>query len=234
METEKQKIVIVGMGETAELAFDYFTNDSPYEVKAFAAEKKYLDANPGMDEKENLPVVALEDMERLFPPGEYLAFVAMSYVKLNHDRARFYELVKNKGYICASYVSTQAFIGANVTIGENCFIFENNVLQRNVIIGNDVILWSGNHIGHRTVIEDHVFLSSHVAVSGFCRIGAYCFLGINSALGDNVTIGENCFIGGGVALMRDTKKNEIYRAVAQKPERLSTKAVFGLDVGGAS
>lgn len=34
-----KEIVIVGVGETAEMAFEYFTNDSPYKVVAFAAEK---------------------------------------------------------------------------------------------------------------------------------------------------------------------------------------------------
>ena len=35
------KLVIVGDGETAEMAFEYFTHDSPYEVTAFSVEKKY-------------------------------------------------------------------------------------------------------------------------------------------------------------------------------------------------
>ena len=35
------KIVIVGDGETAEMAYEYFTYDSPYDVVAFAVEAEY-------------------------------------------------------------------------------------------------------------------------------------------------------------------------------------------------
>ncbi len=223
----KEPIVIVGIGETAELAADYFEMDSSFEVKAFAAEKVFLDKHPEVREVDGKPALSLDALQNEFPPAEYKAFIAMAYGRLNHDRARMYREIKSRGYGLVSYVSSRAFVGTNVEIGENCFIMENNVLQRNVKIGNNVVLWSGNHIGHRTMIEDHVFLSSHVAVSGFCRIGAYSFLGINSALGDNVTVGENCFIGGGVALMKDTLENEIYRAVTPKSERLSASMVFG-------
>ncbi len=223
---EKSDIVIIGIGETAELAADYFTFDSPYTVKAYAAERAFLAKHPDLQKIDGCPVLAVEDLPSRFPAYAYRAFVAMAYGRLNHDRARLYRTVKGMGYELVSYISSRAFVGREVRIGDNCFILEHNVLQRHVTIGDDVVLWSGNHIGHRSVIEDHVFLSSHVAVSGYCHIGPYCFLGINSALGDGVTVAENCFIGGGVALMKDTKANEIYRANILKPERLKASMVW--------
>ncbi len=227
MAKTKEPIVIVGIGETAEMAADYFAMDSPFEVRAFTAEKAFLDKHPEIRSIDGKSILSLDALHKKFPPTNYRAFVAMAYGRLNHDRARMYQEIKRRGYELVSYVSSRAFVGTNVQIGENCFIMENNVLQRNVKIGNDVVLWSGNHIGHRTVIEDHVFLSSHVAVSGFCRIGAYSFLGINSCIGDHVMIAKNCFIGGGVTIMHDTKENEIYRVEGWKPERLSADMVFG-------
>lgn len=223
-----EKIVLVGIGEIAELATDYFHRDSEYEVCAYAAEKSYIDKKLKKREIQGCPVVDVEDLSELYPANNYKVFVAMAFGRLNHDRRKMYLMLKEKGYKFVSYVSPHAYIAGNVTWGENCFILENNVLQRNVVIGNNVFLWSGNHIGHRTKIHDHVFLSSHVAVSGFCEIGENCFLGINSALGDNVSIAKNCFIGGGVSLMHDTKPNELYRVPPVKAEKLSTKVVFGL------
>ncbi len=229
MKQEKEHdIVIVGIGETAELAADYFAFDSPYTVSAFAAEGAFLEKRPDLKEIDGRPVLSLEDLPERYPSARYKAFVAMAYGRLNHDRARLYETMKAMGYSLVSYISSRAFIGSNVRVGDNCFILEHNVLQRNVTIGDDVVLWSGNHIGHRSVIENHVFLSSHVAVSGYCHIGPYCFLGINSALGDNVTVAENCFIGGGVALMKDTAPGQIYRVPPLKAEKLSSKIVFGI------
>ena len=225
--TKKEQIVIVGIGEISDVATDYFQNDSPYEVCAYADEGEYITKKRLKDKLKNLPLIATEDLIKSYPPEQYQIFVAMGYRRLNHVRANMYNKLKTVGYKFVSYISSNAFIGRNVTIGENCFVLENNVLQHNVCIGNNVTLWSGNHIGHRTTIADNVFLSSHVAVSGFCNIGKYCFLGINSCLGDNVTVAENCFIGGGVTLMHDTKPGELYRVVNAKAERLKTDIVFG-------
>lgn len=222
-----KKLIIVGAGETAELALDYFRNDSAYDVVAFVAERMYLQKHPQLQTIDSVPIVALDSILENYPPNEYQAFVAMSYVRLNHDRAKFYSQLKNMGYSFASYVSSRAYVGSNVSIGENCFILEDNVLQSNVTIGDNVVLWSGNHIGHRSVIKNHVFLSSHVAVSGFCVVEEYCFLGINSCIGDNVTVAAENFIGGGVTLIQDTKPGEIYRVPVAKAERLMTNIVFG-------
>ena len=222
------EIIIVGVGETAEMAFEYFTKDSPFEVVAFAAEENYIkNRSQNAPKMFDLPIVALESLVHKYPPNRYRAFVAMAYGKLNHDRAKFYNFMKQSGYLLVSYLSSHAFIGENVKVGENCFILENNVIQRKVEIGDDVVLWSGNHIGHRSIIKNHVFLSSHVAISGYCKIGEYCFLGINSSVADNVKVAENCFIGGGVYLSHDTKPNEFYRSKPTVSERLSTKIIFG-------
>ena len=61
----KNKVVIFGVLDTAELAHYYLTNDSPYEVVAFTVNKKYLLENTftprGTDKV--YPVVAFEELE---------------------------------------------------------------------------------------------------------------------------------------------------------------------------
>src|SRR6267143_6245179 len=106
------KIVIVGDGETAELAYEYFTHDSPHEVVAFCVEREYL----GKDRLFDLPVVAFEDVEAQYPPTSHKAFVAISYTQLNRVRARLYLRTKDKGYECVSYISSRAFVWHNVEI----------------------------------------------------------------------------------------------------------------------
>ena len=39
---KNKKLVIIGAGETANLAYEYFTYDSEYEVVAFSVNKEYL------------------------------------------------------------------------------------------------------------------------------------------------------------------------------------------------
>lgn len=186
-----KKLVIVGVGEFGGIAYDYFTMDSEYEVAAFAVERDYRTA----DEAFGLSVVDFENMEEKYSPSEYEVFVAVTYVKLNRARRKLYESCKKKGYRCASYVSSHAFVWHNASIGENTFIFEDNTIQYHVSIGNNVVLWSGNHIGHRTVIEDDCWLTSHDVISGFCKIGRGSFIGVNATLGDNVVLGQDTVFG---------------------------------------
>ncbi len=212
--SDEAKIVIVGDGETAEIAYEYFTHDSMHEVVGFAVETAYKKR----DELFGLPVVAFEEIERHFSPQEHLAFAAISYTQLNRVRARIFRAIKAKGYTCASYVSSRAFVWHNAEIGENCFIFENNVIQYKVKIGNNVVLWSGNHIGHQTVIEDNVFISSHVVVSGYCTVGANTFMGVNSSVANDVKVAPDNIIAMGAVIHKHTEPRKIYKGNPAKPD----------------
>src|SRR5689334_6065943 len=174
-----KKLVLLGDSAFAEVAFEYFTHDSEYEVVAFAVEREYL----RRDELFGLPVVAFEDLPERFDPGAHDFYAALVYTQGNALRRRLYETAKEKGYRPASYVSSRAFVWSNAKLGEHCFIFENNVVQPFVTLGNNVVLWSGNHIGHHSTIGDHCFFSSHVVISGFCNVGPSCFFGVNSTVG---------------------------------------------------
>jgi len=198
MTGKNKKLVIVGAGEFAEIAYEYFSFDSEYEVVAFAVESEYLKE----DTLFGLPIVSFETMESVYGTKEYEVYVAITYVKLNRARTRLYHEVKKKGYRCASYISSRAFVWHNVEVGENTFIFEDNTIQYHVSIGNNVVLWSGNHIGHRSVIEDNCWLTSHDVVSGFCRIGESSFVGVNATLGDNVTLPKDTVFGAGALTVK--------------------------------
>jgi sugar O-acyltransferase (sialic acid O-acetyltransferase NeuD family) len=200
------KLVIVGAGESAEIAYEYFTHDSPHNVVGFAVEQQFRTA----EQLEGLPVVDLEQMGEAFPPNEHLAFVAVSSTHLNRLRRRLFDTVKEAGFACASYVSSHAFVWRNVSIGENVFVFEDNVVQHHVRIGDNVVLWSGNHLGHRTVIGDDCFIASHVVISGFCVIGRRSFVGVNACFADGVTVGEDSVVGAGAVVIGDLPPRGVY------------------------
>ena len=221
---KNKKLIIIGTGETAEIACEYFTYDSPYEVVGFSVSKQYI-KDP---EFYGLPVHEFETLEENFPPSEYEVYVAISYVKLNRVRANMYNQAKAKGYTCATYVSSKAFVWRNVTLGENVFIFENNVLQHHVKVGNNVILWSGNHVGHRTVIKDHAYLSSHVVISGFCEIGEYSFLGVNSTFNDNIKLGKDNIVGSGALIVKNTEDASLMIGSPAKPGAKTSYEAFNV------
>lgn len=197
--SKNKELVIIGAGEFGEIAYEYFSNDSEYEVVAFAVESQYRN----MNKKFGIPVIDFEQLSSLYPPSQYYVFIAITYVKLNRARRRLYRECKEIGYICASYVSSHSFFWKNAEIGKNSFVFEDNTIQYHVKIGNNVILWSGNHIGHRTEIGDDCWVTSHVVVSGYCKIGSGCFIGGNATLGDNITIAEDVVLGAGALTVKD-------------------------------
>ncbi len=202
----KEKLVIIGDGETAELACDYFTYDSNFEVVGFAAEAAYR-KNRVLS---GLPVVDFEGVEQVFSPNTHRAFVAVSYTNLNRLRRRLFKLTKQKGYKLTSYISSKSYVSPDVALGENCFILENTVVQRGAKIGDDVTLWSGSSVGHRSQVGSHCFLAMHVAVSGFCWVGAGSFLGVNSCTVGAIRVGEDCVVGAGAVLLGEAESGHVY------------------------
>src|SRR3989304_6071732 len=178
-------VVIFGTGDIAELAHFYLANDSGFRVEAFTVDGEYLSSR----EFCSLPAVPFEEVERVYPPGQFDMFVALSYAKLNAVRAAKCREAKDKGYRLISYISSKATVWPGFSAGENCFILEDNTIQPFAMIGNNVTLWSGNHIGHHSEIHNHCFIASHVIVSGGVEIGESGFIGVNVTLGDPVKIG---------------------------------------------
>lgn len=219
------KLVIVGDSLFAEIALEYFSHDSPYEVVAFAVERSHRKR----DELLGLPVVDFESLPQLYSTAEHAVYVALVYTQLNRLRARLAAASKELGYRLASYVSSNAFVWRNVEFGEHCFIFEENVVQPFVKVGNNVVLWSGNHIGHHSRIRDNCFISSHVVVSGSVDVGENSFLGVNSTLVNDITIGRDTWLGPDVTVTRDTAPGSFYRAARSELRDRSSYEVFDIE-----
>lgn len=219
---KKKRLIIIGAGEFAEIAYEYFTHDSEYEVLAFSVEQSYISHERLFD----LPVVPFENLEQLYSPDDVEVFVAVTFTKMNRIRTKLYHAAKAKGYQCARYISSQAFVWHNVKLGENCFIFENNVIQYHAEIGNNVVLWSGNHVGHRTKIGHNCFVSSQVVISGYTEIGENCFLGVNSTFADSIKVAKDCFIGAGALITKNTTEAQVFPGKPTEPSTVNALRFF--------
>ena len=208
----EKKLVILGASGIAEIACEYFTHDSDFDVVGFAVERQYQEA----ETLAGLPVVALEEVGDHFEPAEHWAYAAVTYTQQNRLRARLAAEAKALGYRLASYISSRAFVWRNVKIGEHCFIFENNVVQPFVELGDNVLLWSGNHIGHHSRVGNHCFISSHVVISGHVTVGDHSFIGVNATVGNHLEIGADCWIGPHVVITADVPQKTMI-----KPPRMS-------------
>jgi sugar O-acyltransferase (sialic acid O-acetyltransferase NeuD family) len=206
-------LVLVGAGEFALIAREYFTHDAGRDIVAFSVERGWLKDT----QLDGTPVVPYEALDTLYPPDEVDVFVAIPASGLNRLRTRFYRDLKARGYQFARYISSRAFVWHNAAVGENSFIFEGNVVQPFVTIGDNCILWSGNHIGHRTVVRDNVFMASHAVVSGYCEIGENSFIGVNTTFNDKVRVAADNIIGAGSLVVRDTEPGLVYVGSPAKP-----------------
>lgn len=217
----KNKVVIFGVLDTAELAHYYLTTDSDYEVVAFTVNKIYLNERLF----KGLPVIAFEEIEKVYPPSEYLLFAPMTGIKMNSFRKKIYLEGKDKGYEYISYISSKASTFNNV-IGENCLILEDNTIQPFTTIGNNVVMWSGNHIGHHGIIEDHVFFTSHVVLSGHCHVKERAWFGVNATIRDGLTIGEGCLIAMGAVITKSTDEDGLYMGAPAKKQDTPASKIY--------
>ncbi|HEX8173199.1 MAG TPA: acetyltransferase [Thermoanaerobaculia bacterium] len=220
----KKPLLVVGDGEFAQIVHEYLTTDSDYDVAAFAVERAFLKRESLL----GLPVIALEDAPRLFPPSAYEACVAVTYTQLNRVRARLYAAVKAMGYRLARYVSSKSSVAPTATIGENTFLFEFNVIQYQAVIGDDVMMWTFNHVGHRGAVGSHSFVTSHVVVAGFSSVGESCFLGTGAIVGDNVTVGRDTIIGAGAVALRDVPDRQVMRGNPAVHAGVDSFRIFGV------
>jgi sugar O-acyltransferase (sialic acid O-acetyltransferase NeuD family) len=222
---KNKKLILFGDSAFAEIAYEYFTYDSEYEVAAFTVSKEYL-KNETLC---GLPVVPFEDVENIYSPLEYEMHIALVYNSLNRVRRQFYFDAKSKGYTLANYISSKAFVWRNVEVGDNVFIFEDNTIQPFVKIGSNNVFWSGNHIGHHSVIASHNFISSHVVVSGFCNIGDNNFFGVNSTMGNNLNVGSDCLIGSFVHIVKNVPDGSLMRGTPSVIDTKTTWEKLGID-----
>lgn len=202
---KKRKLIIVGAGEFAQLAYEYFEYDSEYTVEAFCVEDEYY----SIAVYEGLPVHKLSELENLYPPSSYEVFVAITYIHLNKERERICRQLKKRKYHLASFISSTTFRGKNLKIGENVFVFDNCSLQHYVEIGDGTVIWNGSVIAHRSKIGNYTWIAPSSAIPGLCKVGSNCFIGCNATLVDSISIADEVVIGAGTVVTSDCKHSSM-------------------------
>ena len=202
------RIILFGNGQVASNAYYLFKHDSPYEVAAFTVDNAFI----GDDTLHGLPVVAFEEVEKLFPPGAYHLHVAISFRQVNRLRAQKYDEAKKKGYQLVSSISSHATVWPDLVIGDNCRIGPQSSIDPYAQIGSNVTIASGCLIGHHAVIGDHCFLAAGVTISGSTVIEPYTFIGAGATIRDRLTVREACVIGAGAVIVEDTRPGGVYLA----------------------
>lgn len=119
------KVIIYGAGPFAELMHYHFTHDSDYEVVAFCLDESFMTSQTLC----NIPIIAFEQVENLYPPDCYRMFVAIGYSTMR-NRPKLFDKAKKKGYQLVNFISNKAIIRENLILGKTMSSSQVAILSR--------------------------------------------------------------------------------------------------------
>lgn len=204
-ESSFKKLVIVGAGKIAEVAYRCFSTDGHREVVAFCVEDEFRDANVYL----GLPLIPISELKNSFPPESFDVFVAVGYQEINELRARLFSHCKDLGYSFGSYCSPASWRDESFLVPNNFFLMASSVVQPGATVEDNVFIFSGVTIGHHSRIRSHAWLASGVAIGGSVNLERNCFLGMNASIAHEVRIGQRSLIGAGAVITRDVDRNSV-------------------------
>lgn len=193
----KERLVIVGIGNTAEIIYKFVTQYQLYDVMGFTVDRKYINTQSYL----SLPVFPIEDLDSVIDRNSDYLFCALMWNSLNGDRRRLYERLKGKGYKFANLISPSAVINGMLR-GDNCWVSDYAKIDWNTVIGNDVFVKTQAFIGDNVIVEDHCFVAEHTTIGGGVIIGEQSFVGLGATIFDEVIVGKKCIVGAATTLKR--------------------------------
>lgn len=198
-----QNLVIVGISDTADRIIRFVERYNLFHVLGCTVNKEYMPktgmAFVGGQERKVYP---LEELGQYIDKENDLLFVAVLWNRLNADRRKLYQKVKDMGYKLANIVSPTASVRGEIK-GDNCWICDGVVIQEHVIVGSDVFIMDNALIGHRSMVQSHVFVAIRVTICGSVIVDEQSYIGANSTVFDEVKIGRKCLIGGATIVKRN-------------------------------
>lgn len=224
-----KNLIIIGTSTTGKKIYEFVNRYNLYNVIGFAVDKEYKKEETFC----NLPVFESENLD---PKANYLIFVAIQWNRLNTDRKKIYNKLKQRGFQFANIVSPTAVVNGNLN-GENCWISDLVNIDFGVTIGNNVYVKNMAMIGPNTYVKDNSFIGAKSTIGGASIIGEQTFIGLNATIFDNVIIGDKCIVGAGTIIRRNMKnysKSSVsieHTLIKQyKEEEILEKLVFSKNV----
>lgn len=198
--TKKTEILIYGMSDFAKLIRVYLDRVENQKVVAYVADQAFIKQRKKFDE---LPLVAFEQVESLYPVKSFSMLVTVGYSNMRARKVMF-DKAKKKGYQLVNYTSPSAIIDESVKVGINNIILQGAVIEPNVKIGDNNILWSTVNISHDVEMGSHSFFASQSLIGGYTKVSDGCFFGFGSTCVQNIHIGDESLIGAKSLVLKDT------------------------------
>lgn len=217
---DKKRVILFGVSKVADIAYSSIKDDdgSDLEPVAFTVDREYLCEA----EKFGLPVVAFEEVEKIYDPSQYDMLIAIGYHNMNAVREEKCRQAEEKGYSLASFIHSKADVPSTARVGKNVMLLNGVSIGPFSTIGDNVSVYSGAVVSHHSSVGNNAWITSGTVIGGNTTVGENCFCGINCTIGHNVKIGRRNFIGANATVTKDTEDESVYIVPDTPKYRLNT------------
>ncbi len=196
---KRNRLVIVGAGQTGEqilrMAYDY----CHYDELVFAVDPQYLKATTVFGHGvQNL--IEIDSSQGEFN-DDY--FVAISWNRLNLDRTIMYNRLSDMGVSFANIISENAVFQRDYRLGSGIWISDHVLIENAVTVQDNSFIKSGALVLHNTLINKHCFIGANSVIGGNSVIGEGTFVGMGAIIHNDLQIGKHCIIGAGAIVNKN-------------------------------
>ncbi|MGZ6240242.1 MAG: hypothetical protein ACXWMF_10425, partial [Syntrophales bacterium] len=186
----KKKTIIYGNGEYAHQVHQKLAEEEILDIVAFTADRQFMRE----DTFRGLPLVAFEDVDKMYPPDEFGMLVVIAF-SMMRNREIMFAKAKKRGYRLENFIASRAIIHNDLDIGENNIIHGGVYLGPFGRLGDNNVIRPNTYIGHGFKIHSHNYIAPGCNIGGECEIKGLSFIGIGSTVVDSTTIERETFIG---------------------------------------
>ncbi len=209
--SEHLPLVIFGVGSVARIAHYLATRELGLEVIGFAVDSKYRVDN----ELLGLPVLDVDLLSQLYPPGVASVFVAVGYRSIP-ERAMTWRRFADAGWDTPSLISRQAYVAETARLGANCLVMPGVVVEPGSTLEHNNLVWSNATICHDTIIGSDNFFAATTTIGGEVKVGSRCFFGFSSTVLQQRTVGCDVLLGAAALLTTDALSLGCYKGIPAK------------------
>lgn len=213
-----KNIILFGLDQFADTMYELLKEEDRYEIVGFCVDRVYL---PKVNKKNNLPIVAFDEIKKIFPPEVNDIIFCIGYTKMNLIRKEKMHQAIEWGYNVVGYKHPTAVVQTE-TVGFGNIFMEGVVIGRGVKIGDGNIFWPLAHVAHHTVVGSYNFFTISVAVAGNIIIGDNCVFGANCTIKNGISVANGTLVGAGAYISSSTEEYSVY--VPPRSYKLESKS----------
>lgn len=201
----RKKTILYGNGLYGAIIYQNILDEGALEIAGCTADREFVRE----ETFQGLPLVPFEDVEKIYPPGDFTMLVVIAFANMRARESMFVK-AKGKGYRLENYISSRAVLSRELTMGENNIVNEGAVLGPFGRLGDNNMIRPNTYIGHGCKIHSHCYIAPGSHIGGECEIKDLSFVGIGATLIDGITLERETLVGAGSLVLRRSEPYSKY------------------------